>query len=57
LRGRQPWQARSIATTFLNKKAEGEERWAIRAEKIRNGEIRHVWDILEERGYIKDVAG
>jgi tyrosyl-tRNA synthetase len=48
---------RFISTSWLNKVAEGEERWAERAERIKNGEERHVWDVLEERGYIKDVAG
>ncbi|KAH7155606.1 hypothetical protein B0J13DRAFT_229799 [Dactylonectria estremocensis] len=48
---------RTIATTFLKKKGEGEERWAARAKKIESGELPHVWDILKERGYIKDVAG
>lgn len=48
---------RCISTSWLNKVAEGEQRWAERAEKIKSGEERHVWDVLEERGYIKDVAG
>ncbi|GAB0137567.1 hypothetical protein EsDP_00005827 [Epichloe bromicola] len=50
-------QSRGIATSYLNKVAEGEARWEKRAERIQNGEERHVWDILDERGYIKDVAG
>ncbi|KAJ3493270.1 hypothetical protein NLG97_g4839 [Lecanicillium saksenae] len=50
-------QTRGVAQTHLRKVAEGEERWKARAEKIQNGELRHVWDILDERGYIKDVAG
>lgn len=49
--------SRYISTSWLNKVAEGEQRWAERAEKIKSGEERHVWDVLEERGYIKDVAG
>ncbi|ODA78425.1 hypothetical protein RJ55_05806 [Drechmeria coniospora] len=53
----EPHRARGISTTYLNKVAEGEERWERRAERIQNGEVRHVWDILDERGYIKDVAG
>lgn len=50
-------QRRCISTSWLNKVAEGEERWAARAERISAGEEKHVWDILSERGYIKDVAG
>ncbi|KOS19701.1 Tyrosine-tRNA ligase [Escovopsis weberi] len=48
---------RCISTSWLNKTAQGEARWRLRAEKIQSGEVRHTWDILEERGYIKDVAG
>ncbi|KAG5940756.1 hypothetical protein E4U53_007545 [Claviceps sorghi] len=50
-------QIRGISTSHLNKVAAGEERWKKRAERIQNGEERHVWDVLDERGYIKDVAG
>ncbi|CEI64436.1 Tyrosine--tRNA ligase [Fusarium venenatum] len=57
LSGQRSLQVRFIATTYLNKVAEGEARWKERAEKIEKGEIPHTWDILQERGYIKDVAG
>ncbi|OAQ68379.1 tyrosyl-tRNA synthetase [Pochonia chlamydosporia 170] len=50
-------QIRGIATSYLNKVAEGEARWEKRAQQIQNGELPHVWDVLDERGYIKDVAG
>ncbi|KAH7196673.1 uncharacterized protein B0J16DRAFT_3989 [Fusarium flagelliforme] len=50
-------QVRFIATSYLKKVAEAEARWKEKGEKIKNGEIPHTWDILEERGYIKDVAG
>ncbi|KAM6485418.1 hypothetical protein HDV62DRAFT_286465 [Trichoderma sp. SZMC 28011] len=53
----QAHRARGIATSYLEKVAEGEKRWEERAVKIQNGEQLHVWDILDERGYIKDVAG
>ncbi|KAJ4271348.1 tyrosyl-tRNA synthetase [Fusarium torreyae] len=53
----QGHRVRYVATTHLRKVAEGEERWKQRAEKIQNGEIPHTWDLLQERGYIKDVAG
>ncbi|KAL7926901.1 hypothetical protein ACQKWADRAFT_278970 [Trichoderma austrokoningii] len=49
--------ARGIATSYLVKVAEGNKRWEERAVKIQNGELPHVWDVLDERGYIKDVAG
>lgn len=54
---RSPNQIRCIATSYLNKVADGQERWEERATRIQNGEERHVWDVLSERGYIKDVAG
>ncbi|KAL6919539.1 hypothetical protein ACHAPO_003966 [Fusarium lateritium] len=57
LSGQRSLQVRFIATTYLNKVAEGEARWKEKAEKIEKGEIPHTWDILQERGYIKDVAG
>jgi tyrosyl-tRNA synthetase len=57
LNGQRSIQIRYVATTYLNKVAEGEERWKQRAQKIGNGEIPHTWDVLQERGYIKDVAG
>ncbi|KAH7256414.1 hypothetical protein BKA59DRAFT_72171 [Fusarium tricinctum] len=57
LNGQRSIQIRYIATTYLKKVAEGEERWKQRAQKIESGEIPHTWDILQERGYIKDVAG
>jgi hypothetical protein len=50
-------QTRCISQSWLKKVAEGEERWAERAARIQAGEQKHVWDVLEERGYIKDVAG
>ncbi|KAK2617044.1 tyrosyl-tRNA synthetase [Conoideocrella luteorostrata] len=50
-------KSRGIATSYLKKVAEGEARWEKRAERIQNGEERHVWDVLDERGYIKDIAG
>ncbi|KAF4457948.1 tyrosyl-tRNA synthetase [Fusarium austroafricanum] len=57
LNGQRSLQIRFVATTYLKKVAEGEERWKDRAKKIENGEIPHTWDVLQERGYIKDVAG
>jgi tyrosyl-tRNA synthetase len=33
------------------------EQWAQKAEEIAAGTRRNVWDILEERGFVKDTAG
>lgn len=49
--------ARGISTSYLEKVKEGEQRWMERADKIQNGEVSHAWDVLAERGFIKDVAG
>lgn len=57
LSGQRSLQVRYVATTYLNKVAAGEARWKERAQQIKKGEIPHTWDILQERGYIKDVAG
>lgn len=50
-------QTRGVSQSYLRKVGEGEDRWQQRAERIQNGEERHMWDILDERGFIKDVAG
>ncbi|CVK84627.1 probable tyrosine--trna ligase precursor, mitochondrial [Fusarium mangiferae] len=57
LNAQRSLQVRNVATTYLNKVAEGEKRWKERAERIQNGEIPHTMDVLQERGYIKDIAG
>ena len=54
---RSPAKQRGIAQSYLKKVADGDGRWEERASKIQSGELRHVWDILDERGFIKDVAG
>ncbi|PHH67308.1 hypothetical protein CDD81_35 [Ophiocordyceps australis] len=48
---------RQISTSYLIKVAEGKARWDERAKKIRSGELSNIWDVLNERGMIKDVAG
>ncbi|KAI1459916.1 hypothetical protein F4805DRAFT_419130 [Annulohypoxylon moriforme] len=50
-------QARYISQKVLRRRAEAEEKWAERAEQIKQGKIPHLWDSLKERGYIKDIAG
>ncbi|KJZ71624.1 hypothetical protein HIM_09018 [Hirsutella minnesotensis 3608] len=52
-----PHRRRGIATSYLVKVERGEREWKERAEKIKSGELPHIWDILEERGFIKDTAG
>ncbi|KAK1984611.1 tRNA synthetase class I [Colletotrichum cereale] len=48
---------RWISQKVVEKRRTGEEEWAKRAEAIEQGELQNIWDIFEERGYVKDVAG
>ncbi|GKT43200.1 tyrosine-protein phosphatase [Colletotrichum spaethianum] len=48
---------RWISQKVVEKRRTGEEEWAKRAEAIEQGDLQNIWDIFEERGYIKDVAG
>lgn len=50
-------QRRWIGMKVLAKRKMADEDWAAQAEAIEAGTKRHIWDIFEERGYIKDVAG
>lgn len=52
-----PAQRRHISQGFIRKTAEAQEAWDRRADAIREGKQRNLWDILEERGYVKDTAG
>ena len=36
---------------------EADEEWKEKALKIKSGEAKAMWDVFEERGYVKDVAG
>jgi hypothetical protein len=33
------------------------EEWEYKKQRIQDGKEKHVWDFLEERGFIKDLAG
>lgn len=33
------------------------DEWAEKGMRIKAGEQKAMWDIFEERGYVKDVAG
>lgn len=50
-------QARWVSQKVVEKRKTGEEEWAKRATAIEQGEIQNIWDVFEERGYVKDVAG
>ncbi|PHH76242.1 hypothetical protein CDD80_1691 [Ophiocordyceps camponoti-rufipedis] len=63
--GCSPWDAasvvlcarRNVSHSFLAKTSAAIERWAARAQKIKDGQMKSAWDVLQERGFIKDVAG
>ncbi|KAL2128516.1 hypothetical protein VTI74DRAFT_9089 [Chaetomium olivicolor] len=56
-KGIAPLQRRSISTGWLRKTAEAEEQWKERKKLIEEGKVPDFWDMLEERGYVKDTAG
>ncbi|KAI8244364.1 Tyrosine--tRNA ligase [Colletotrichum sp. SAR 10_96] len=50
-------QQRWITQKVLEKRKNAELDWENRSELIKKGEVPHIWDLFEERGFIKDVAG
>ncbi|KAB5578438.1 tRNA synthetases class I-domain-containing protein [Coniochaeta sp. 2T2.1] len=50
-------QRRWIGMKVLAKREKADQEWAAQAEAIQAGTKRNLWDIFEERGYVKDVAG
>lgn len=42
---------------YVGKVRDAELQWEDRAQKILNGQIQNTFDMLEERGFIKDLAG
>lgn len=49
--------SRGIHLKTQRKRDEAAKKWDERAEAIARGEQRNLWDILEERGFFKDIAG
>jgi tyrosyl-tRNA synthetase len=43
--------------SVVEKVQKAAEQWQKQAEEIQEGKRPHLWDILNERGYVKDVAG
>ena len=48
---------RAITQNFLRKTYEAELEWKAQAVKIKAGEKQDMMSILEERGFVKDIAG
>lgn len=42
---------------FTAKIDAADDEWKEKALKIKAGEVKAMWDVFEERGYVKDVAG
>lgn len=50
-------QWRPIHLSVLAKRAKAAKAWEEYSKQIEAGTQRNLWDVLEERGYVKDVAG
>ncbi|KAI1157481.1 tRNA synthetase class I [Nemania serpens] len=48
---------RPLHLSTLAKRRAAQEDWDRRAEKIKNGEEAHLWDLFKARGFVKDMAG
>lgn len=49
-------QTRAISRGHLEKVAAAEKDWNRREVEISEGKREHVWDVLTERGFVKDTA-
>jgi hypothetical protein len=50
-------QRRNISDKVLVKRQLAQAAWERKAERIKAGETYNLWDVLNERGYVKDTAG
>ncbi|ETS75232.1 hypothetical protein PFICI_13716 [Pestalotiopsis fici W106-1] len=50
-------QKRFITENVTRRRALHEQAWRRKAAKIKAGEEYNLWDVLKERGYVKDTAG
>jgi hypothetical protein len=57
LRESEQMEKKGKSPKYIEKVKQAEDAWEERAQKIQAGEIQNTWDMLEERGFIKDVAG
>ncbi|KAK4218262.1 tRNA synthetases class I-domain-containing protein [Rhypophila decipiens] len=48
---------KSKSIKYLEKLQKAEIKWQERAQGISDGKLQNPWDLLEERGYVKDTAG
>jgi len=50
-------QTRHISQSYLAKVAAADKDFKLNSDAIRAGSKQHVWDLLKERGYVKDQTG
>lgn len=50
-------QKKKASPKYIEKVKQAEEEWEERAAMIKRGELQNTWDLLVERGFVKDVAG
>lgn len=52
-----PVQRRSITENWLRKTADAAKEWALQSQQIRAGKQPSLLSVLEERGYVHQIAG
>lgn len=49
--------SKNDTSKYLSKVKNAEEQWQAKAQRIASGEEYNLWDVFEERGFVKDLAG
>ncbi|KAK4444319.1 hypothetical protein QBC34DRAFT_415590 [Podospora aff. communis PSN243] len=50
-------ERKGCSAKYTAKVRQAEDEWAVRAESVKAGEIQNTFDMLEERGFVKDITG
>ena len=48
---------KGVSPKYIAKLVDSEKRWRERALQIEKGKVQNTWDMLEERGFVKNIAG
>lgn len=51
------FQRRWIGLKYLQKKKDAEAAWEAQAKEIEAGTRKHLFDELQDRGFVKDIVG
>jgi hypothetical protein len=51
------FQRRWIGKKYLQKKHDAEKAWEAQAKEIEAGTRKHLFDELQDRGFVKDIVG